>query len=58
MSYSREELAERCGLRRTYIGHVERGKVSVTLDSIVRIASGLQVDPGELLRDIAGGRSN
>ena len=38
---SQEELGHRCGLHRTYIGHVERGEVNPTLASIVRIADAL-----------------
>ena len=49
---SQERLAELAGLHRTYIGHVERGEVNVALFNIVRIASALGVDPGELVRDL------
>jgi transcriptional regulator with XRE-family HTH domain len=47
---SQERLAEKCGLHRTYIGHVERGEVNVALYNIIRIAAALKVDPSELVR--------
>lgn len=49
---SQERLAERSGLHRTYIGHVERGEVNVALYNIVRIAAALEVDPGDLVRGL------
>lgn len=49
---SQERLAERAGLHRTYIGHVERGEVNVALVNILRIAKALEVDPAELVRGL------
>ena len=49
---SQERLAERCGLHRTYIGHVERGEVNVALYNVVRIAAALEVDPAELVKGL------
>ncbi len=46
------ELAERCGLHRTFIGSVERGERNVAVLSLRRIARALRTTPGELL---AGG---
>jgi predicted transcriptional regulator len=46
---SQEGLADRTGVHRTYIGHVERGEVNPTLWSIIRIAASLGVDPAELV---------
>jgi len=45
---SQEQLAELAGVHRTYVGQVERGEVSLTLDSIVKLARGLGKDPGSL----------
>jgi predicted transcriptional regulator len=49
---SQEDLADVAGLHRTYIGHVERGEVNLTLWSIVRIAAALRVDPADLVRGL------
>ena len=39
---SQEELAERCGLHRTYISDIELGKRNVSLGNIERIAAALE----------------
>ena len=46
---SQEELAFRAGLHRTYISLVERSKKSLTVDSLARIASALDIKPSQLL---------
>jgi transcriptional regulator with XRE-family HTH domain len=49
---SQEALAERCELDRTEISLLERGMRFPRLDTLVRLARGLQVAPGELLEGI------
>ena len=46
---SQEELADKCGLHRTYVGAVERGERNVTLSSLELIAIALDVDVPTLL---------
>lgn len=46
---SQEELAELCGLHRTYIGSVERHERNVTLSTLEVLASTLAVTVAELL---------
>lgn len=46
---SQEELAERCGLHRTYIGSVERGERNVTLSTLETLALALDVSIIELI---------
>ena len=41
---SQEELADRCNIHRTYIGSIERGEKSPTLNTVEKIANGLNVD--------------
>ena len=45
---SQEELADRCGLHRTYISEIERGLKAASLLSLLRIAGALDV-PAYLL---------
>jgi transcriptional regulator with XRE-family HTH domain len=49
LDISQEELAERAGLHRTYIGGIERGERNITLDSLQIIAVALKVAPVELI---------
>ena len=51
--YSQEELAERAGLHRNYVGGVERGERNVALENIVKLAKALSVKPGDLFADFA-----
>ena len=49
---SQEELAERCGLHRTYISDVELGKRNVSLENIERIATSLNKSLVELFLEV------
>lgn len=45
---TQEELSFKCGIHRTYMGTIERGEKSVTLDTVAKIATGLGVEVKEL----------
>ncbi len=47
---SQEELADRAGVHRTYVGQVERGEVNISIDNIARISAALELPAFELLK--------
>ncbi|MHC5352356.1 helix-turn-helix domain-containing protein [Metapseudomonas furukawaii] len=53
LGLSQEELAERAGVHRTYVGMLERREKNVTIYNIERIAIALDVEPASLLTDSA-----
>ena len=55
---NQEELAEKCGLHPTYIGQVERGEKNATLESISKIASGLDLSLSKLFENIGSDDDN
>lgn len=55
---NQEDLAEKCGLHPTYIGQVERGEKNATLESISKIAGGLDLTLSKLFENIGSGEDN
>ena len=49
LGLSQEAAAVRCGIHWTQLGKVERGQRSLRLETIVKIAEGLEVDAGVLV---------
>ena len=49
---SQEELADRAGIHRTYLGGVERGERNIGLLNILRIARALDIPASELFSSI------
>ena len=49
---SQEQLSERAGYYRTYVGHIENGKHSPSVHTMWRLAKVMKVDLGELLKGL------
>lgn len=45
---SQEKLGELAGLHRTYIGAIERGEESVSVDNVAKIAKALKIRTSDL----------
>jgi len=47
---TQEDLAEKVGVSRVYIGYVEQGRNTPSLEVLEKIAKSLKVDVGDLLK--------
>jgi transcriptional regulator with XRE-family HTH domain len=47
-AFTQEELADRAGINRNYVGMIERGENAATVDTIEVLAKALSVDAAEL----------
>ena len=54
---SQEELADRCGLHRTYVSDVELGKRNVSLENIDRLSRALNITLVELFEEVGKNES-
>jgi transcriptional regulator with XRE-family HTH domain len=52
LNLTQAQLAEVCGLHRTFIGSVERGERNVAILSLRKIATALRTTTAELLTDL------
>ena len=50
LGISQEDLAEKAGLHRTYIGSVERGERNVSIDNMERLAIAVDATIQQLLQ--------
>jgi transcriptional regulator with XRE-family HTH domain len=48
---SQEQLADLCGLHRTYVGGIERGERNITLTTLERIGHALGIDASRLISE-------
>lgn len=55
MGISQEALADRAGLHRTAITHIERATRSSTLNTIEKLATALEIHPRDLIPELQSG---
>ena len=55
LGLSQMALADKIGLQVTFVSSVERGERNLSLQSLVRLAEGLGVDPGTLVEGLRPG---
>ena len=48
LGISQEELAERAGVHRTYIGMIERAEKNITLENVEKISKALELSISDL----------
>ena len=52
LKLSQEELADKCRLHPTYIGQLERGEKNATIESVNKVAEGLNIPLSTLFENI------
>ena len=52
MELSQEELATDIGIDRKHLSAIENGKQNMTLDTLFRVCSGLNISPIELFKNL------
>lgn len=50
VGYTQEQLAEKIGISRAYMGFIEQGRNAPSLEVLQKIARALKVSPSELLK--------
>jgi transcriptional regulator with XRE-family HTH domain len=49
LGLSQMALADRCGMHFTFVSSVERGERNISMITLLRLAEGLEVEPGVLV---------
>jgi len=50
--WSQEHFADVCEIHRSHMGEIERGEVDVALSTLAKIAKGLEMSAGAILKGI------
>lgn len=49
LGLGQEELADRAGVHRTFVGHTENARTIVSIDNVARISAVLEIEPGSVV---------
>ena len=52
LGWSQIKLAEKAELHHNYIGDIERGEENVSVDALMRIATAMKMNLGDLVRGV------
>lgn len=58
VGYSQEKLADKAGLHPTYIGQVERGEKNLTIESLEKITSALDIPMASVFEKVEDRRDD
>ena len=58
LGISQETAADRIEIHWSALGKIERGQRSLRLETILKIAAGLEIDPGELIKGLVVPRAD
>lgn len=50
--WSQEEFADNCEIHRSHMGEIERGEVDIEIPTLAKIAKGLGMTAGQILKGI------
>jgi transcriptional regulator with XRE-family HTH domain len=50
--WSQEEFAHKCDINRSYMGRIERGELNLTLETVQKVAIGLNETVSAILKGI------
>jgi transcriptional regulator with XRE-family HTH domain len=48
--YTQEAFAAHAGIDRSYYGAIERGEFNLTIETVLKVAAGLEIPASELMR--------
>lgn len=54
---SQEDLADKCGLHRTYISDIELGKRNVSFENMIKISHALNIKLSDIIREVENNES-
>ena len=52
--WSQEQFADKCGLHRTYVGSIERGEKTVTIETAQKLARSFEISLSQLFEKLEG----
>lgn len=51
LMFTQKQVAEKAGIKRQNIGHIESGENGITISTLEKVSKALLITPGELLKE-------